>query len=123
MHPGVREQVAEVRICLSLRSTTAPGHCCRQDSQVSKSKKGYVFRKHVVYIKEGKLRVPQSVSSELGVLPCSLLAGGGGGGGWKSDWQGTRLLGSKALSQPRKTPPGLSPSSPALAEPFQVLAE
>lgn len=57
---GVREQVAEVRISLSLLRTTATGvreDSSRSGSQVSKSKKGHVVRKHAFCIKEGELHV------------------------------------------------------------------
>lgn len=69
VRPGVREQVAEVRICLSHPSMTATGitdNGSGLDSEISKSKKGLVFRKHVFYIKEGKLHVPERFSSEPG---------------------------------------------------------
>lgn len=59
--------MAEVRICLSLLRMTATGTTddrSRSDYQVSKSKKGSVFRKHVFDIKEGELPVPESLASE-----------------------------------------------------------
>lgn len=122
--------MAEVRIRWSLLRMTATGTTgdrSRSDDQVSKSKKGFVFRKHVFYIKEGELPVPERLSSEptLASAFSACLGMGRDGCGWKktSNAEPPPRFQSAEMSLPRggrKTQRGLfiqTARTPS-AEPF-----